>query len=108
MTIVYLGVALAALWFVSSKLEVSPLHVAKVIFAEFETLLRGEKNRGSINAFLLCSLSFIAVLYLFVNPIKDMLEIILNLSHSHGGSAYEFIAVFFTIAVTGILCVRSV
>jgi len=105
----YILFGVFVLWILHKHLGLSIQSVFKTLMSEFRSLMKLDYNRGSLNALLLILLLTLALIHFFIDPFRHMIEIAQTANHrSDNSSPFEFIAIFFGIALTGLFCVRSV
>jgi hypothetical protein len=107
--IFYICFGLFVLHMLHNVLNLSFAHFLREIFREFQLLLRrGPINRAKINALLISGLICLCAFYLFVDPIRHLIDLANKLQEAEkADNTYVAIVAFFMICVTGILSVLA-
>jgi hypothetical protein len=76
---------------------------------EFKSLIgRGPMDRGRLNAILLLILCALCAFYLFVEPVKQLLDLAKAVPSTEEHPVFVGIAAFFSISIVGYLSVLSI
>jgi hypothetical protein len=104
---VELFLSLAALWVIKKFLHISLARTLKTITTEFTKVLQLKFGRGAINALTILALLLLLVLYLFLNPFRELLHLVADRQETHAGSDVLFLIAFYVIALVGMFSVSA-